>query len=313
MGIIINEFLNGENSICREERQFSLYLYNLLANCKRIKLDLENFANKNYEVAYAYYEASFMRDYFNDAVSKSEFNLRLLEFANRKLKEFYSNYEAMGITMETVDIKKVQPDEVYDINMEIDAACPDFDTAKHINGWSGMEKKYRNPLAKWMMNVKPDIALLLKRRGIKRDEYRLHFIECKYTSGLDSYPALVGVKDKNGKVTECRRLIGSQLQIQEMILEFLCKQMELTVRGDIHDSGKTGEAAEKSVSVENGFVSLAQFCGARNAANQAEVSCGDEKRIPIQKLCEYGINVLSEDRKAKDPKVILGSFVEVGF
>lgn len=47
-----------------------------------------------------------------------------------------------------------------------------------------------------MMNVRPDIAVLLKRRGIKRTELRMHEIDCHYLNSVDTYPAMIGRVDE---------------------------------------------------------------------------------------------------------------------
>ena len=86
MDILINDYINGERSLCRDEAQFSVYLFQILNGCKRVKIDSDNFTNKTYEVMQAYYMPAFLRDYFNYADSKAEFNRKLVTFANRKLK-----------------------------------------------------------------------------------------------------------------------------------------------------------------------------------------------------------------------------------
>ena len=74
MDILINDYINGERSLCRDEAQFSAYLFQILNGCKRVKIDSDNFTNKTYEVMQAYYMPAFLRDYFNyaemDEVSK---------------------------------------------------------------------------------------------------------------------------------------------------------------------------------------------------------------------------------------------------
>lgn len=302
MSIYINEFMDGANSICREERQFSLYLYNLLADCRKIKIDYEGFANKNYEVVQAYYEASFMRDYFNAADDKSEFNRKLVNFANRKLKMLYADSQCEVVTADEFKAAALPVDSIYDINKDINAEDISFDVAKHINGWSGKdEREYRNPVAKWMMNVKPDIALLLKRKGVKRDDYRLHFIECKYTSGMDVYPSWIGVSGEDGSIKECKKLVFTQTELLELVLEFLCDELELAFDG------------ENNSVVSGTFVSAAYFLGSYSERHITEdgEELNDKNSISLQKLCEY--NSTDDGKKTREPKVLLGRTVEVTF
>lgn len=302
MSIYINSFLDGSNSICREERQFSLYLYNVLTACKKIKIDSEGLANKNYEVVRAYYEASFMRDYFNNAKSKSDFNRKLVDFANRKLKELYNDAKYEVIAVSEFEAKGVSNNMIYDINTDINSDNISFDLAKHINGWSSeSERVYRNPIAKWMMNVKPDIGLLLKRRGIKRDEYKLHFIECKYMSGIDVYPALVGFSGDDGKISECKKLILTQIEVQELVLEFLCDELGLAFDD------------ENNVSICKSFVSIAYFLGAGNEKRIYEdgVELDEKHMISLQKLYDY--NNVPEGKKVKETRTMLGKMIEITF
>ena len=63
MDILINDYINGERSLCRDEAQFSAYLFQILNGCKRVKIDSDNFTNKTYEVMQAYYMPAFLRDY----------------------------------------------------------------------------------------------------------------------------------------------------------------------------------------------------------------------------------------------------------
>ena len=72
MDILINDYINGARSLCRDEVKFSVYLFQIMNGCKRVKIDSENYLNKNYEVLEAYYMPSFLRDYFNNAEKKAE-------------------------------------------------------------------------------------------------------------------------------------------------------------------------------------------------------------------------------------------------
>ena len=113
MDILINDYINGERSLCRDEAQFSAYLFQILNGCKRVKIDSDNFTNKTYEVMQAYYMPAFLRDYFNYADSKAEFNRKLVTFANRKLRALYAGEEAQGAMLEDVDAKAVNAVRSY--------------------------------------------------------------------------------------------------------------------------------------------------------------------------------------------------------
>ena len=147
MDILINDYINGEKSLCRDEAQFSVYLFQVMSGCRRVKIDSDNFTNKNYEVIQAYYMPAFLRDYFNYAESKAEFNYRLLTFANRKLRALYAGDEAEGAMIEEIDLSRTENLDIYNLDSDVDMENPGFDLGKHINGWSGEERVYRNHLA----------------------------------------------------------------------------------------------------------------------------------------------------------------------
>ena len=60
MDILINDYINGERSLCRDEAQFSAYLFQILNGCKRVKIDSDNFTNKTYEVMHEKHAEEFL-------------------------------------------------------------------------------------------------------------------------------------------------------------------------------------------------------------------------------------------------------------
>lgn len=313
MDILINDYINGEKSLCRDEAQFSVYLFQVMSGCRRVKIDSDNFTNKNYEVIQAYYMPAFLRDYFNYAESKAEFNYRLLTFANRKLRALYAGDEAEGAMIEEIDLSRTENLDIYNLDSDVDMENPGFDLGKHINGWSGEERVYRNPLARWMMNVRPDIAVLLKRRGIKRTELRMHWIDCHYLNGTDTYPAIMGRYDASGKLSGCKKIICTKQQIEQYALEFLCdtpsEEYADTIGmrwwGPAKESDTPLEAS--GVPIETGFVSMANFVSERNR----QVYDENDKTISVQKLQEYNRAFYAEERKVKEPKAVMGSVLEL--
>ena len=85
----------------------------------------------------------------------------------------------------------------------------------HPNYW-----KQSHPLARWMMNAKPDIALLTENKGV----YTLHFIECKYLSKVDRY--------------KCDDYSALQTDVQEKILVFLCNYYEIQYENEKVEAGE---------------------------------------------------------------------------
>lgn len=313
MDILINDYINGENSLSRDEVQFSVYLFQIMSGCKRVKIDSENYANKSYEVLKAYYMPEFLRDYFNYAQDKAKFNQKLIAFANRKLRALYAGAEMKDAVLQAVDMQHVNALDVYNLDSELDVENPGFDLGKHINGWSGKERVYRNPLARWMMNVRPDIALLLKRKGIKRTELRMHYIDCHYLSGIDTYPAVIGRYDEKGNIKDCKKIVFTKRQVEQYALEFLCE----TPTSDDTDTlgikwwgpAKESETpvADSEIAIETGFVSVANLVSEKNAKTYAP----DDKLVSMQKLQEHNEAFYAEERKVKEPKAVLGSALEL--
>lgn len=313
MDIMINDYINGDASLCREVSQFSAYLFQIMSGCRRVKIDTDNFTNKNYEVMQAYYMPAFLRDYFNYVDSKATFNQRLLTFANRKLRALYAGDEAEGVMLEEVDMTKIASADVYNLDIELDLEHVGFDLGKHINGWCGTERAYRNPLARWMMNVRPDIAVLLKRRGIKRTEMRMHYIDCHYLNGSDTYPALIGRYDERDRISSCKRLVCTKQQIEQYALEFLF-ETPTEEYADTIGMKWWGPAKESETPVENSAVAIdAGFVSIANLASEKNVHLYEEmdKPISVKKLQEYNQALFAEERKIKEPKAILGSALEL--
>ncbi len=170
----INQYLERENPICREERQYALFLYNGLKNNEK---DLLKELKIDGEIVHVFFEATLMRDYWY--ANKVQFNAMLSEYIQRKSGQQYENRKR---------------------------------ETRHVNFW---DEKY--PVARWMMNAKPDIAFV-NRIGQK---FYLNFIECKYHSRIATY------KDSDNKM--------KQQEIQECILDFLCHYLKMKI--EILDEG----------------------------------------------------------------------------
>ncbi len=173
----IESYLQTNQPICREERQFALFFANQLNDngTEFMELTKAKLGFKEVEVINVYYEATLMRDFWYQ--DKRKFNKLLWEYLSEKEEEFrLKQYE---------------------------------DTDRHPNYWG---QKMKHPLAMWMMNAKPDIAILWKGK----EGPGLSFIECKYLSDSDYY------SHTDTKIEK------SQLSLQEDILDFLCNKAMLS-------------------------------------------------------------------------------------
>ncbi len=212
----VNYFLNDYiGQICREERQYALYLANLLSNNNDYVKDIIGFGK--HEIVEVFYEATLMRDYW--WYNKEKFNSELWNY------------------VKTRAMNKTQSNK----NME--------DIKNHPNYWPNEYQHPSSTLARWMMNAKPDIAILY----IDNDKYKLSFIECKYTSGEGAY--------KYDDYTK------PQTEVQSHIMEFLCDMLKIQYRED--------------EDINAGKVILVQFKGEHN---QKEQTPNGWKVIDIKRL-----------------------------
>jgi len=244
--------------ICREERQYALYLSNVLRYYgkdpqNRIR-DNEKVKNifkacgfndvdlKNIVIENVYYEATFMRDFFernrkihfeNDAKITEEnkrlsFNLRLLKYCwCNYLKE--SKDELEDFIAEEIEMTNFE-EKNYGSRNEI----PFLKYAEYVKKNFKNEKEFKEEcdsienkrefskdiklrrIVRAMMNAKPDLAVIYydnKGKGLRK----LLFIECKYKSQEDKYKFYsydVNEKVEKGEI--------SQTKAQGYIANFLC-------------------------------------------------------------------------------------------
>ena len=215
----LSKYLNGNSSICREERQYALFLANaLLKNVGEIKKKLNMNSCSILEI---YYEATFMRDFW--FIYKTKFNEKLCQYANEK-------------------------DEFPKIS------CRN-DVRKHANFWDN-----KHTLACWMMNAKPDIAVIYEENNKKY----LSFIECKYKSNEDKYKYKVNGEDR----------FYSQTKLQNDILDFLCNTLAIKYKNTEEELSK-------------GIVLLAQFRDNDSIEYQVN-SKGTHYVIMIKDLIKHG-------------------------
>lgn len=194
-----DNYISDNYSICREERQYALFLYNILRKYNSKIKRTEDEVLKIFEacslppeaeIKHVFYEATLMRDFFERnrrlvLCSDPDVNLLSRKFKPKAAGRFNSensfNYKLLKY------LKYIDKNDSYDFSDEFNL------------GGSGSTD---NDTAREMMNATPDIAVIYSLRG---DRY-LHFLECKFESYEDTY------KSKKG-----------QCEIQWMIADFLCK------------------------------------------------------------------------------------------
>ena len=202
----IENYISDKDSICREERQYALFLCNVLRYYKRSDGKVKNIFDacgipSGAEIENVFYEAAFMRDYFHKSRDdkKDSFNKKLISFVSDKKFEYTGDEINLG--RNKFECKDLPKDKMY--------------------------------TAKWMMEAKPDLAVIYK----KENEKYLLFIECKFESGESIYKA--------------EDFSLSQRQIQWKIAQFLCKEYW---NGDITISDEMEEERSRLVT----FVRLSE-------------------------------------------------------
>ena len=200
--ISIDQYISGADSICREERQYALYLHNILLGIKRkINGEKPQHLSKEEQVILdacglgsaekidnVFYEATFMRDIFEHDRKNYENYKNHEEYLkncfNSKLLDYICGTK--GIPQKEKDrlegIKSAvgkKNSEGYGYNLGANAGQKVLSLELEQNAVIPF-------IARVMMNVKPDIAVLYKKQQDENGHY-LRFIECKYLSKESQY------------------------------------------------------------------------------------------------------------------------------
>lgn len=204
-----------EYSICREERQYAVLLYNILRFYRKPEMRCGETGRifkvcgmpKEANIKKVFYEATFMRDFFErnrrlvlgkneegkipGILTQKDFNRKTKVIESMDMNDFF-NYKLM---------KYVHKGEVED--------CEGKDLIYNLGRYVPHAKLSEDELftIKCMMEAKPDIAVLYE----KDNKQYLLFLECKFESGESSYAN----KDKSNR--------KKQSEIQWMIADFLCR------------------------------------------------------------------------------------------
>lgn len=218
----IEHYIEGDYSICREERQYAVFLYNILCkyqNPENRTGDISELFTvcgvpKEAIIKHVFYEASLMRDFFErnrrivlgkkeDVLLNKSFSPSMLKVEGEKSfnKKLIQYIEELS---DTKDICKQEPlvteTDCSRLYEEVNLGHNNVELSAF--GVSGTEQEQIKTYAAYMMNVKPDIAVVYEKKGKKY----LLFLECKFESGESTY--------KNGM---------KQREIQWHVADFLCK------------------------------------------------------------------------------------------
>lgn len=271
-GCSIERYIENEFSICREERQYVVFLYNILRKYRKPEKrngvkDINDIFTacgipKNATVEFVFYEAAFMRDFFErnrrlvlkkarkaeeillnksfspsckDVKEKESFNKRLIQYIAENFIGIHNPISLKQCEEVNLGHNKIKPERVGGLSRE------------QINE-VGMYARY-------MMNVKPDIAVIYKEEGQKN----LLFIECKFDSDESAY-----------------RYGFKQRVIQWHVAKFLCENY------------LDQEGIVLSNQMENGKSCLVRFVRKKGEGSQGE--------IEISKLIKLNDDIFGDEK-----------------
>ncbi len=270
----IEHYIEGDYSICREERQYAVFLYNILCkyqNPENRTGDISELFTvcgvpKEAIIKHVFYEASLMRDFFErnrrivlgkkeDVLLNKSFSPSMLKVEGEKSfnKKLIQYIEELS---DTKDICKQEPlvteTDCSRLYEEVNLGQNNVELSAF--GVSGTEQEQIKTYAAYMMNVKPDIAVVYEKKGKKY----LLFLECKFESAESTY--------KNGM---------KQREIQWHVADFLCKFYLSEEKISVADEMKDKKSR------------LVRFV--------RKESDNPENAIPITKLIELNNRIFSPD------------------
>ena len=227
----IEEYISGSDSICREERQYALFLNNILLSIggklrRGESLKAEESAildacglSGAVHISRVFYEAAFMRDIFDRLNDSCFFNRNLLDYIRKRWE----------LRIVPGDVLKLPVSFKGRNGKEYEKRLSDIQLGRVGEKKVGKikasedEKKALN-MARAMMNSKPDLAVIYRRGGA---ESFLRFIECKYTS-----------PERGDEV--------KQTEAQEWIAHFLCDEEHGLLRDIRVEEGNAAEERDPS-------------------------------------------------------------------
>lgn len=251
----IGNYIHNEYSICREERQYALFVYNILRFFREPESRNNTAAQAVFDacqipmdakVTDVFYEVSFMRDFF-------ERNRRLVlgrHDTNKLLNKSFkpADFKIKNAKKDSFNYKLIEyvlggpgsMDSTMYLEEERNLGRNPIRTKLSDSPKENGERKF---IIQCMMNVKPDIAVLYQQNG----ETYLLFLECKFETGEVSYSneedsdadrKINCSEDRDGSgkggTKPAANLKISQRKIHWMIADFLCGSY---FKGDLKVAG----------------------------------------------------------------------------
>ena len=223
----IENYIRDGYSICREERQYNLYLYNILRKYRNPESRKEEEVGhifeccglKNAVVENVFYEATFMRDFFmRNRVLANETDATELETILQQDKSPNSDHKVdVDKSFDAKLIRFCEAENIENPKGKIDEMNyghwnnKDKIKTLKVDGSKGDKDAYIRCMRR-MMNAKPDLAVIYKEQGSRY----LLFLECKFESNEQQYKC-------NSEIE--KELCLNQRRLQGSIARFLCEQI----------------------------------------------------------------------------------------
>ena len=225
----LENYINGAYSICREERQFVLYLHNILLKYRNPENRIDERVLRLFrvlkleglQIEYVFYEVSFMRDFF---------------MRNRKLALLdESCYETELLKDRALDGRhKIYHEKSFDKRLieyctGKETVLPADGTIEEVNyGHNdiedslGLDEQIKTKMRR-MMNAKPDMAVIYR----KDDQHYMLFIEFKLESPELVYEKGITQRDVQGEIADflCNNFLENIKVSESMMTEGKCKSM----------------------------------------------------------------------------------------
>lgn len=249
LNISLDHYIEDEYSVCREERQYALFLCNVLKkyggeNYKQNKEAFGGYLETIFDVCSipedavivnVFYEATFMRDIFtrsrrigewinrntsnrqkrkvDDAVLSKDYSVSVCGYEENSK---YEGTEYTSFNKKLLEYLGVSDDKIAKVNERNIGHNILEDVFQTDNEFSlNSEDRKKLKIAQYMMNSKPDLAVIYssksedKRSQNEEGTYYLLFLECKFESGEDKM-------ELDADEPIC------QTDIQYKIAEFIC-------------------------------------------------------------------------------------------
>ena len=237
-------YLNSQKPICREERQFALFLYNKLdslKNCPDNILTKEKELLKvcGLELAIEIKQVAFEAAYLRDLKYTAREQDKNLNTQNKKVKENGLELEFNNIICKAVlasDVMKDLRKTIENSSFYSEFRQYKFESKECDYCWLSIKNEEESKVCgiflryiRALMHVKPDIAVVYKID--KTEKEYIKFLECKYMASEGKYDFETKGDDL---LSNFKHLLQTDLQI--MVLNILCGESGLLGENYIADS-----------------------------------------------------------------------------